>query len=96
MKCIVRACLICRKFEGPSYSPPEPPDLPAFHVSLDPPFTHTGLDFAGPLYVRNDSVTHSQGEGIKAYICLFTCASTRAIHLELTQGLNAETFLLAF
>ena len=96
MKRIVRACLICRKFEGPSYPPPEPPDLPAFRVSLDPPFTHTGLDFAGPLYVRNDSVTHSQGEGIKAYICLFTCASTRAIHLELTQGLNAEMFLLAF
>ena len=32
----------------------------------------------------------------KAYICLFTCASTRAIHLELTAGLNVETFLLAF
>ena len=32
----------------------------------------------------------------KAYICLFTCAFTRAIHLELTAGLNVETFLLAF
>ena len=32
----------------------------------------------------------------KAYICLFTCASTRHIHLELTTGLNVETFLFAF
>ena len=25
------------------------PDLPSFRVSDDPPFTHTGLDFAVPL-----------------------------------------------
>ena len=53
-----------------------------------------GLDFAGPLYVGGN--THSQEEAIKAYICLFTCTSTRAIHLQLTQGLNAEAFLFAF
>ena len=30
------------------------------------------------------------------YICLFTCASTRAIHLELTPSLSVESFLRAF
>ena len=29
-------------------------------------------------------------------ICLFTCTSTLAIHLELTRGLNVDGFLLAF
>ena len=29
-------------------------------------------------------------------MCLFTCASTRAVHLELTRGLNVQDFLLAF
>ena len=33
---------------------------------------------------------------VKAYICLFTCASTRAIHLELTETLSGESFLQAF
>ena len=32
----------------------------------------------------------------KAYVCLFTCTSTHAIHLKLTQGLNVQNFLFAF
>ena len=32
----------------------------------------------------------------KRHICLFTCASTRAVHLELTLNLNVPSFLLAF
>ena len=33
---------------------------------------------------------------MKAYLCLFTCATTRAIRLETVQDLIVETFLLAF
>ncbi len=32
----------------------------------------------------------------KVYICLFTCASTRGIHLEIVEDCSAEQFLLAF
>ena len=49
------------------------------------PFTVTGIDFTGALYVHQE-----------AYICLFTCATTRAIHLEVVTDLTTETFLLAF
>jgi len=49
----------------------------------------TGVDFTGALYVRG-----SQGE-IKVYVCLFTCAVTRAVHLEVVADLSVETFLLA-
>ena len=31
----------------------------------------------------------------KVYICLFTCATTRAVHLETVTDLTTETFLLA-
>ena len=95
VKRIVRACVICKKFEGSPYSTPVSPDLPACRVSADPPFTHVGLDFAGPLYIKAGR-TSAEESTQKVYICLLTCASTRAIHLELTEGLNAETFLLAF
>ncbi|KZS22095.1 Uncharacterized protein APZ42_010840, partial [Daphnia magna] len=32
----------------------------------------------------------------KSYACLFTCAVTRAVHLELTKTMSASDFLLAF
>ena len=32
----------------------------------------------------------------KCYVCLFTCAVTRAVHLELVPDLSARSFLLAF
>ncbi|KAK6181888.1 hypothetical protein SNE40_009666 [Patella caerulea] len=66
------------------------PDLPAARVSSDPPFTNTGLDFAGPLH------SSDLGENSKTYVCLFTCASTRAVHFELTRDLSVPSFLLAF
>ena len=62
-------------------------------VSDDPPFTHTGIDFAGPLYTSEKGANE---EDSKTYVCLFTCASTRAVHLELTKRLSSEVFMLAF
>jgi len=54
------------------------------------PFTVTGVDFTGALYVKRGN------EEVKAYVCLFTCATSRAVHLEVVEDLSTETFLLAF
>ena len=32
----------------------------------------------------------------KCYVCLFTCASTRAVHLELVEDLTVESFIRSF
>ena len=89
VKQIVRRCVVCKKIEGKVFKSVKAPPLPACRVSEDPPFSNTGIDFAGPLYVKDDSKQ-------KTYICLYTCALTRAIHLELTEDLSVRTFLLAF
>jgi hypothetical protein len=57
-------------------------------VKQDPAFTYTGVEFAGPIHVRD-----SDGVSQKAWICLFTCYVTRAIHLEATPDQSTETFL---
>lgn len=90
VKKIIRSCITCNKLEGLPYSSVIPPDLPHVRSSDDPPFSHTGIDFAGPLFVK------SENKSDKAYVCLFTCASTRAIHLELTSDLSVSSFLLLF
>ena len=59
-------------------------------VNYTDPFTVTGVDFTGALYVRA-----SDGE-CKVYICLFTCAASRAAHLEIVLNLTVESFLQAF
>ena len=32
-----------------------PSDLPSFNLSEDPSFIHTGIDFAGPMYLGRTS-----------------------------------------
>lgn len=54
------------------------------------PFYVTGVDFTGALYIRDKEDEH------KVYICLFTCATTRAVHLEVVPDLTVESFMLAF
>ena len=90
VKKLLRRCVTCRRVIGTSFKVPDPAPLPTIRVKETKPFTVTGVDFAGPLFVR----THSGEE--KTYICLFTCAVTRAIHLEIVSNLSEEKFLLAF
>ena len=59
----------------------------------DTPFTNTDIDFAGPLYTSEKGANE---EDSKTYLSLFTCASTRAVHLELTKRLSSEAFMLGF
>ena len=57
VKRIVRRCVTCRKFEGKPFPTPKDPPLPPSRVSDQPPFTHTGIDFAGPLYATTNQTT---------------------------------------
>ena len=87
VKRVCRECIPCRKLEAKACSQPAAP-LPDLRVKSAPPFTVTGLDFAGPLYCLNFPK-------VKFYILLFTCAVVRAVHLELTDSLSLDDCLLA-
>ena len=80
----------CRKTIGKAYTIPDPPPLPASRTSDTHPFTVTGVDFTGEIYVKS---THGMS---KVYICLFTCANIRAVHLEVVNDLTVPTFIEAF
>ena len=54
-------------------------------------FACCGVDFAGPFVVK---ITRKVSA--KRYLCLFRCASTRAVHLEVAFSLDTASFLNAF
>ena len=86
---IIHRCTTCKRVEGTPFNGPPPPPLPDFRVREDPPFTYTGVDFAGPLSVRDGPSTSIS----KVWICVFTCLVTRGIHLDLVCNLSTDTFL---
>lgn len=88
---VLRKCVTCRKVIGKDYQKPDPPPLPVDRVQDTFPFTVTGVVFAGPLDIKNYDNSRA-----KVYICLFACASTRVVHLEIVSNLTEESFILAF
>ena len=83
---LLRKCVPCRKTSGKAYPSQDHHLFPRIEPK---PFEVTGVDFTGALYVRD------HGTESKAYICLFTCGLSRAVHLEVVQDLSVETFLQA-
>ena len=86
-------CVTCKRYQGKTMLPPASPDLPDFRVRNDMnAFNATGLDYAGPLFVKDFNCK----DGKKVYILLLTCASSRAIHLELVPDMKIPAFIRAF
>ncbi|GFW09337.1 putative RNA-directed DNA polymerase from transposon X-element [Trichonephila clavipes] len=79
------SCIRCKRYKCKSPNS-EPVSLPGDHVNDAAVFEVVGVDLAGPLYVKG---------GQKSWIVLFTCATYRAVHLELTSSLSTDVFLLS-
>jgi hypothetical protein len=89
VKRVLRECIICKKLQGP-HSTQKMADLPSTRLAADvPAFTHVGTDFFGPFIVKIGRTTH------KRYGVIFTCMSSRAVHLEVSHSLEANSFLNA-
>ena len=87
---IIKDCVTCKKLFHKTCTQ-QMADLPLERVSADkPPFTFVGIDVFGPLYVK---VLRSE---VKRYGCLYTCFTTRAVHIEKLNSLDTESFLNCF
>ncbi|XP_051162145.1 uncharacterized protein LOC127282105 [Leptopilina boulardi] len=64
-------------------------NLPTARVTPERPFYTSGVDYAGPFYLVEKSRSRSQ---TKAYICIFVCFVTKAVHIELAQNLSTDAF----
>jgi len=59
-----------------------------------PPFSFTGIDYFGPLLIKSHRKTRSTTPNAKRYGAIFTCLTTRAVHLELASDMSTDSFLL--
>ena len=90
VRSIVGHCFECKRRNAQPATPIMAP-LPANRLKpFNPPFTCTGIDYFGPLEVIMFR------RSVKRYGVLFTCMTTRAVHLEIAHSLDTDSFLMAF
>ncbi|XP_062558096.1 uncharacterized protein LOC134222969 [Armigeres subalbatus] len=80
-----KACQWCKVYRSKAVVPRMAPLPPARMATFTRPFTYVGLDFFGPFTIkvgRSDS---------KRWIALFTCMTTRAVHVEVAHSLSTES-----
>ncbi|XP_053690825.1 uncharacterized protein LOC128739367 [Sabethes cyaneus] len=85
VKQVATACRWCKLIKATPKVPRMAPLPPARLASFVRPFTYTGIDLFGPLVVK---VGRSAA---KRWICLFTCLTTRAVHVEVAYSLSTPS-----
>ena len=88
VKSVIFSCTRCRIFRG-RLGEQKMADLPADRLLEVAPFTHCGADMFGPFSIKEGRKVH------KRYCVIFTCFSSRAVHLETTNNLDTDSFILA-
>lgn len=82
----ISKCVTCRKLRG-ALQEQKMADLPEDRLEPAPPFTYCGVDLFGPFHIKEGR------KELKRYGVLFTCMSSRAIHLETANSLETDSFI---
>jgi hypothetical protein len=90
VKKIINGCVFCNRFNArPAI--PMMGDLPSYRLAIfEDPFTYSIADIAGPVKVVN-----ARNVLEKRYILVYSCLTTRALHLQLIKNLDSNSTLLA-
>ena len=89
VRSLIFRCVGCRVQRG-AVGVQKMADLPADRTSnSDPPFTYCGADMFGPFIIKEGR------KYPKRYCVLFTCLSSRAVHIEVTEKMDTDSLILA-
>ena len=87
-----QCCIECKKRRATAVKQimaPLPPSRTKLSLRA---FEEIGLDYGGPFLTKQGRAKTR----MKRYLCLFTCLSSRAVHLEMAYNLTTDSFLNAF
>ncbi|XP_043062740.1 uncharacterized protein LOC122319478 [Drosophila yakuba] len=86
---VVRSCIHCRRYR-PTLERQLMGQLPKERITPSRPFSRCGINFCGPinvyLRIRGKPPT-------KAYLAVFVCFATKAIHVEVVSDLTTDSFI---
>ncbi|XP_065075164.1 uncharacterized protein LOC135698945 [Ochlerotatus camptorhynchus] len=86
---VAKECTLC-KVKKPIPAIPRMAPLPKARLqAYVRPFSYVGIDYFGPIGVRVNRST------AKRWVALFTCLTTRAVHLEVIHTLSTESCNMA-
>ena len=86
---IIRKCVDCIRYKG-NCMQQRMADLPEERiVAGKPAFTFCGTDVFGPFLTKRGRSRE------KRYGCLFTCFTTRAVHIEMLNSMESDAFINA-
>ncbi|CAM1295397.1 Uncharacterised protein r2_g452 [Pycnogonum litorale] len=92
IKTFQRECIICKRLRTAKAAEQIMAPLPSLRSTTPVrAFARLGIDFAGPFITKV-----SRRVSAKRYLCLFTCATSRAVHLEMVYSLDTAGFLNEF
>ena len=90
-KHLTAKCVTCKKLRKKPLEQ-QMGQLPKLRVAVGlPAFCNTAINMFGPLQIRVGRKTLKEAQAI-----IFTCMTTRAVHLELVTDRSTDTFLMAF
>ena len=91
IRSIKSKCVTCRKkdkeFAGQIMGP-----LPMKRMQPSPPFFHSAVDLFGPFVIRGSVNKRSRSKGFGA---IFTDLVSRACHIEVAEGYDTSSFIIA-
>lgn len=88
----IHQCIICTRYRRATLSQ-QMGQLPAARVREFKPFSHVGIDYAGPITIKTSALR--KAKTTKGYICIFVCMTTKALHIELVSSLTTAAFIAA-
>ena len=84
----ISSCVICRRIRAPPQDQ-KMADLPKDRLTPALPFTYVSVDYFGPFTTKQGRKEN------KRYGTLFTCLVSRAVHIEIANSLETDSFLNA-
>lgn len=89
----VNKCVTCKRFEHP-LGTQLMGDLPKEKLTPCKPFSYTGVDYAGPIELKEYLKTTIRTK--KAWIAIFVCLQTRAVYLDIVTDTTSAAFISCF